>query len=269
MRSNTSAILADPHFTLVDTPQGKWGKLTTSTPREMLTLCKQHARTPNEISWVRNSPWAGLGSQTSESLDATGIPEHSRDMLQKATAQLVRKPSKAGRVTPSIVGGSWSVPAVLANLPLAARSRARTKLPPLNIRLVCTYSASVDEARLSAIFAKLARAIWDYTLAGGAVDLRVYGIGFTRRTTTGAKGLICETRVPASDMSQLALALSPMFLRAVTGPLMTAFSDSPDDSIMVPQPSDNPIPGSIYIGGRTRSGQLPELSKVLEALSVR
>lgn len=270
MRSNTQTLISDPRFSLVDTPTGKWAKLSTINPREMLEFSRTLGRTTNERAWQSSgSKWQGLGLQSLASLDSTGIPEHARDAMNKAIAVLNRKPSRPGRIAPTMVGGTWSVPAVLANLPLAARSRLRTRLPPLRIHLVLAWSASVDEAALTPIFAKLARSIWDYTLSGGAVDLRVSCLGFARATSTKAKGLIAESRVPCSDISQLALALSPAFFRAVTGPLMTAFSDSSSDSIMVPQPSDNPIPDSIYIGGRTRTGELPELSKVLDALSIR
>ncbi len=272
MRANTTALLADSRFSLIDTPKGKWAIFRTQSPREMLDAAKAYSRTPNEQAWRGGgADWQGLGpEQDQDSLDSSGIPMRARNAMQSATAALVRKPSRPGQIRPSIVGGTWSVPAVLANLPLAARTRIRSKLPPLSIRIVCTWSASVRDSDLAPMFAKLARAIWDYTLAGGAVDLRAYGLGFARASSTGAKGIILETRVPCSDVSQIALALSNVYFRAITGPLCTAFSESTQDSIRVPQSTDNPIPGSIYIGGRTSTGNIgPTLEKALEALAVR
>jgi len=277
MRANTAAILADSRCAIGEfttkarpTPH-KWAHIRTQTPREMLALTAQHARSDNERAWPRGgTDWQGLGSQTPESLDASGIAEHARDALKNATAVLSRTPSRPGKVQPAIVGGSWSVPAVLANLPLAARARVRNRLPPVSLKLVLTWSASVDQNALTQTFAKLSHAIWAYTLAGGAVDLRVYALGFLHRSSVGAVGLIAESRVPATDISQLALGLSAPYFRAITGPLCTALSDEAQDSIMVPKESDNPIPGSIYIGGRTASGDIAKsLAGALEALKIK
>ena len=277
MRANTAAILADSRCSIGEfttkarpTPH-KWAHIRTQTPREMLALSAQHARSDNERAWGGSgTEWQGLGSQSVESLDASGIAEHARDALKNASATLSRAPNKPGKVQPAIVGGSWSVPAVLANLPLAARARVRNRLPPVNLKIVLAWSASVSDETVTPVFAKLSHAIWAYTLAGGAVDLRVYALGFLCRSSVGAKGLIAESRVPAADISQLALGLSAPYFRAITGPLCTALSDEESDSIMVPQESDNPIPGSIYIGGRTASGDIAKsLAGAFEALKIK
>lgn len=272
MRVNTQALTSDPRFSFVETPkQGKWGKLKFQNPREAHKAAVAWARTGNEQVWQSSGfNWQGLGAQPRDDFDACGIAQKPRDLMKNATATLVRKPSRAGKSAPAITGGTWSVPAVLANLPLAAIARQRTKLPPVNLRLALTWSSSVRDETLAPTFAKLARSIWDYTLAGGAVTLTVYGCGKVRSSTSGAKGLIVECRVPATDIAQLSLGLSVVFLRTIAGPLCTAFSGYPSDNILVPDPSEIPLPaGTIYIGGRTRSGDIgSNLDDALKTLQV-
>lgn len=271
MRANTKALIADSRFSLIDTPKGKWALFRTQSPREMLEAARLYTRGANETGFGAGATWQGLGpEQTRDELDSCGIPRHAKALSEKASAQLVRKPSRPGRVQSAIVGGSWSVPAVLANLPLAARTRGRSKLPPLTLNLVCTYSGSVSTETLAPVFAKLARAIWDYTLAGGAVSLTVSVIGIPKATSTRAKGIIVQTRVPTNDIAQIALALSTVFPRSVACPLASAFSESPRDQIGVPTESENPVANSIYIGGRTSTGSIgPELQKALDSLAIR
>lgn len=272
MRANTRALISDPRFSVQDFgPKGKWGLLSFTSPREMLECVKRHARTTNERAWTSDPEWCGLGSQSIADLDASGIPLHALEDIRAASATLPHKRSRPGAITPSVVGGSWSVPAVLAGLPLAARSRSRTKLAPLTINLVCTWSSSVSASDLASTFARLGRAINDYTLAGGAVTLHTHYLGFLHRAPIDSiKGLIIKMRVPTNDLAQLALACSPMAFRAACGPLVTAVSDGPRDSVRVPTESDNPIPASIYLGGRTSTGDIgANLAAALKALEVR
>lgn len=272
MRANTRALLSDPRFSVRDFgPKGKWGMLSFSSPREALEASKQHARTENEKIWHGDPKWQGLGAQSLESLDAAGIAEHPLAAIRAANAALPHKQSRPGIIQPSIAGGAWSIPAVLAGLPLAARSRARTKLAPLTINLVCAWSASVSDEKLSPVFAKLGRALNDYTLAGGSVSLFLHYIGFLRAGPIDSiRGAIIRMRAPTADLAQLSLGCSVAAFRAVSGPLITALSDSRRDTIAIPQAIDNPIPASIYLGGRTSTGDIgPSLASTLEALAIR
>lgn len=254
MRANTQALMSDPRFTIRETPKdGKWAFFSANSPREMHLAAMKYARTENETSWCK-SRWAGLNTQSFDDFDSTGIATHARDSMKKATATLVRKPSRAGKTAPAITGGTWSTPAVLANLPLAAIARQRTKLPPVRLDLLCSWSGSVDADRLTTHFAKLARSIWDYTLAGGAVTLTVHSISKANRAKDGIVNFCASTRIPVTDIAQLALALSPVFMRAVCFPLGCAYSEAPRDSLHVPP--ERPIPGAVFIGGYTRDGNI-------------
>ena len=265
MRTNTKALTTDPRFS----PREDWGVLKFQNPREAHRASVEWARTPNEENWAGDE-WIGLGQQTKSDFDASGIALKPRNLMKAAIANLVRKPTKAGKSAPALVGGAWNTPAVLAGLPLAAIARQRTKLPPLRIGLAISYSASVRDETLAPIFAKLSRAIWDYTLAGGSVDLTVYACGKLRRSSLGLKGLIVECRVPTQDIAQLSLGLSSVFFRAVAGPLMTAASCAEDDSIRIPDPSEIPLPpGTIFMGGRTHTGDIgASLDATLKALKI-
>ena len=272
MRANTRAILADPRFSVQDfASKGKWGIFKFQNPREAHAAAVQYARTPNEHSGLSDTRWAGLGSQTIESFDSSGIAEHPLSLMRAASAAMARKTSRPGKIQPAITGGSWSVPAVLAGLPLAANARARTKLPPLMINLALSYSASVRDETLAPIFAKLARGLWDYTLAGGAVIITNHSAVRIHRSETGAVGCIVQCRVPTNDLAQFSLGLSSAFFRTIGSKLAKAFSDYPSDPMPVAEPESTPFPpGTIFLGGRTATGDIgANLSAVLAALAIR
>lgn len=270
MRDNTRAIESDPRFSIQDFgTKGKWGVLRFSSPRAFHEASVRYARTANERWAWGNAQWAGLGQQTLGDFDTSGIPQHGLALARAANAALPIRRNKPGQVRPSICGGAWNIPAVEAGIPLCARMRHRTKLAPRTITLVETYSASVNQETLSPIFAKLARAINDYTLAGGAVTLRICVIGFAKSKSNGTVGLINEVRVPCNDLAQVCLGLSVTAFRALGGPLCTAYSESRGDCITIPRADENPIPNSIYLGGRTTSGDVSgSIAAVVKALEI-
>ena len=276
MRDNTRQLRADPRFSVQDYgPKGQWGLMRFSSPRDMLAASVAYARTPNE-RWGTGEDsdgyyrrWKGLGEQDWRSLDSSGIAEHPLKLTREARARLPAPKARPGSVRPTVCGGYWSTPDVLSGRPLAARARVRDRLAPLTIRLVCSWSASVDSETLAPVFAKLGRALNDYTLAGGAVTLTIFLIGEARRTTNGTRGLICECRVPANDLAQLSLGGSVTALRHLAGPLMTAYSEAASDSIPVPTEQENPIPNSLYLGGRTSTGDIAaQIEKVIKSLNL-
>lgn len=272
MRENTQALISDPRFSVQDFgPKGKWGMLRFASPREMLECVIAHAWTDNERVQDRDPHWLGLGSQSLADLAKTGIPAHALAQIKQASAALPHKFSRPGIIQPAIAGGSWSIPAVLVGLPLAARSRARTKLAPLTINLVCAWSASVTETTLAPTFARLARAIHDYTLAGGAVTLTCHYLShLTSYPIPGLSGAGVSIRIPANDLAQIALGCSVMANRVCAMRLRKALSTTPDDSMLPIEAPSNPIPASIYLGGRTETGDIgPSLASTLEALAIR
>ena len=248
MRDNTSAIISSPEFSLFQSIDGqRWGKLRFESTGHCMAFSAQHARTSNEHSWGKNSDWVGLETQSVDSFWNSGIAEHSKNLVMQESGKLKDKPSRPGEFRATITGGFWDTPSVIAGLPLAARSRVRTKLPPKSLRIAIFMSAGVDAASMAKVTAKIAHALWQYTLAGGAVTLDVAYVGMLRASSTGAKALAVETRVNASDVASLSAALSPVWFRCVAGRLITATSDSPDDSIWPARKC--PFPNTLWIGG--------------------
>ena len=250
MRANTSAILASPEYSLINAPAGKkWAKLAFPSPRAAQSFALQHAGTPNETSWASSGEnWMGLDKQPLRDFQASGVAHYPRDCVSKAVATLPAKRNRFAGPRASITGAVWDVPAVLSGVPLCARTRVRDKLPPQNIKIVFTVSAGISVETMAPILARIAKALWDYTIRGGAVSLTLYNIGKIQ-SSQGAMGLIVETRINAADVASLSLALSPAFFRTVTGPLMTATSEDTRDSISIPRKAENPIPGALFIGG--------------------
>ncbi len=247
MRDNTQAIIASPEFSLFPGADGRqWARLRFHNTGACLRFSREHANTENEHAWGDNSRWIGLETQSARDFYSTSIAQHSKTLVLKETGKLSDKPSRPGEFRAAVTGGFWDVPSVVAGLPLAARSRMRSKLPPKTIRIAASMSAGVTAETMARITAKIAHALWQYTIAGGAATLEVTYVGHIT-SSTGATGLAVETRVNASDVAALSAALSPVWFRAVTGRLMTATSESNRDSIYVPR--ENPIPNSLWIGG--------------------
>lgn len=247
MRDNTAAIHAAPEFSVIDNGKEKWGLLKFMNPGACHRFYKAHARTQNETVWTDSrASWIGLNEQSKESFHQSGVSDHCKTLVMAASGKLSDKPSRPGEFRPAVTGGFWDAPSVIAGLPLAARNRIRAKLPPKTIRVCLSMSAGVNAEDMAKITAKIAHAIWQYTIAGGAVTL---DIAFAGKACASSKatGLIVQTRVNASDVAGLATVFSPVWFRAVAGPLMTAFSEEARDSIPIPRTC--PLPGAIWIGG--------------------
>jgi hypothetical protein len=266
MRPNTAALCALPNFALIDAPNGdKWAILKGS-PLDLQNICKAHACTPNETSWGDSGPgWLGLDTQSLPSFRQSNIAEYPLRLVKEATAKLPQKLTKLADQRAAVTGGFWDVPAVIANIPMAARTRIRNKLAPKQFKIGFSMSCNIDAAQMAALTSRIARALWDYTIAGGVATLTIYHAGFVRRSETGAKGLITESHINCADQAALSLALSPTFLRTVAGPLMTAFSDSSQDSIPVVR--DFPLPGVSMIGG-IGAASLEAAERIIKELSI-
>lgn len=247
MRDNTAAILASPEFSLFTNAQGKsMAKLRFLSTGQAIAFCKAHGETSNESNWGGRPHWIGLEHQSRDNFIETGIAEHSRDLTLAASKTLSDKPSRPGDFRPAITGGFWDTPSVIAGLPLAARTRVRSKLPPKTIKIAMFLSAGVSANDLARITAKIAYALWQYTIAGGAVTLDVSYCGCIT-SSTGARSLAVETRVNAADLASLSAALSPVWFRAVTGRLITATSETSRDLVYAVR--ENPFPDALWIGG--------------------
>lgn len=184
---------------------------------------------PNETS-----KWAGLKGQTLIDLVTTGRGVNALEAFNSASAKLeTHHLAIGGRPVPAIAGGAWVIPAYLASNPLAARLKPRARLPHKDFRFELQCSAYVDQAELGSIGATIARAVWNYTLAGGSATLTMlYTYGFTHPPKNAPVAARFEVTIPLSSENSLALAVSTAFYRPVLMHLAShALSPLEGDSI--------------------------------------
>lgn len=225
MRDNTTALRAMPYYKIEPGTKGKnWAVFTAPSVSEFMRLVRDYAQTSNE-NWGSDSAWIGLAQQTRDDFMASGIAQKPLNDVKAAIGKLPHKHSAFARPVPAITGALWDVPSVLANVPLAARARQRQKLPPLNIRLACFWSAGISPESLAEITAKLAKAIHDYTMAGGAVNLTVGFITDFTDTANGVSQCFAGCRVNAADMAAVSTILSPVGFRALGGRMLSALCE--------------------------------------------
>lgn len=266
MRENTAKLNALPNLSFYEAPDyGKWAKLHFSSLSNMHRASCEFARTSNE-NIGRNSPdWLGLDKQTRASYEQTGICDYSLALVKKAADAMTKQYSRLAEPHAAVTGGFWDTPSVLANIPLAARTRRRSRLAPKSIKIGYFMSCSLDAPAMATLAARISRAIWDYTIAGGAVTLTVAHVGRVT-SSTGAKGLTVETLVNTSDVSAVATALSPAFFRIDGGCLMQAFSDRYSDSISCPYTS--PLPSDyLYMGG-AHTASIKAAEEIIKTLQI-
>lgn len=223
-----------------------YGKFSFASPSDAARFARENCRTPGYTSSWLNNYERVLGTvQTLKDFDQTSIAKESLRLTQAASAQMPKRASIMANPHAAITGGYWDTPSVLAGLPLAARTRKRTKLVPKRIHIAFYMSGGITTESMAPETAKIARAIWDYTLAGGAVDLTISHISGT--TAHHITGIITETRVNCADVASLSLALSPTFFRLVHRPQSAAMALVKMDIGQCVHVC--PIPNCLWIGG--------------------
>lgn len=263
MRANTSAIIASPEFSVTTQYGGKTARLYFPSVSSAHAYAITHARTQNERSWINSSAFLGCKGETMPDVDKAGSAKYPLECVKKAIAGMEQKPTKPGAIRNTVSGGYWDIPSVLAGLPLAARSRIRTALPPLTLHIMVDFSAEVTAEFMAPITAKIAKALNNYTLAGGAVNLSLCSIAQTRNPQY--RNLVIETRVNAADVASIAFAFSPVFLRGVIYPIEAALSLQDNDPL--PLVRTKPIPNAYYLTGNLEDIQAAADS-VLAALKI-
>lgn len=198
--------------------------------------------------------WCGLAGQAFEDLIHTGKGSNATQAFNKATAKLqAEKLAVGGAPIPALSGGAWVIPAYLSGNPLCARIRPRSKLPHKDFRFSLQCSAYVDQTELGAIGATIARAIWEYVMAGGTCSLTMYyTYGFTKAAPeSGAQAICFEVNIPISGVTSIALALSTAFYRPV---LMNTVSHgfSPTSGDSIPMKRELQPPNVIPLNGEWR-----------------
>lgn len=187
-------------------------------------------------AWAEDGYWSGLGAQSTADFLASG---HSREALRhfnRAQAALAQEHKLGGGQRPSVAGGAWVMPLVIQGNPLPARIKTREKLAPKNIRLLFNISGGVNAEEVARIGARIARACWDYQLAGGIVTLSVGFLGAHMRGTPNRhRYCLVESMVPLTSESAIALALSPVFFRAAIYPLCDRLNNPIDSECTLAQ----------------------------------
>lgn len=264
----TPSLLNQPGVSIVRGADNKQWVRFTGNPRDIHRLTRENARGQNGRQWWNSQNWNSIPGQDWPTLDASGVADFPLQLIRQAKASLPDKPMRPGRAMPAVTGAVWDIPAVQAGLPLAARTRARVKLPPRDIRLGLSISGAVTAEKLARALAPLANAINAYTKAGGAVSLTVYDAAmFFYPPANGTVGAYIETRINASDEAAVAFALSPAFPRNVSYPLIAECSGRAGDALKVCRPAEFPVKGVTALSGYG-DDIFREVSAIVETLKV-
>lgn len=256
------AIINHPTYTTFDAENknGKWGYMKFPSITAMVEFCRVNCTSPYSQSW-QSSSWAGLGAQTCGDFYRTGTATEAKRLMGVAKGALPMRHTKLAQPHMAVTGGFWDTPSVLANLPLAARTRKRAKLAPLDLRIAFVLSAGISAEKLAPITARILRAVWEYIQAGGAVTLTVIDVGTYHGN--GCTGFAVETKVNTSNVAELSIALHPLFSRLLGGPIQSEFFGA--SSISVPR--SNPIKASHWIGGPMEQ-VIQNAAKVIRLLQI-
>jgi len=200
------------------------------SPKDLLNLAENN--TDAKTRRAGSESWCGLGSQSIREFFSDGYSTEALSQFSESLAQVQAQKALGGRLTPSVAGGAWVIPLVLQSHPMASRIRPREKLVPLNIRLRIGAMAMTSSGDITTNGAKVARALWDYALAGGIVSLTsIHVHGYYKQSNRGTYGCLIETRIPLSSESDIALACTTPLYRAAAIPLMQALSPVDHDSL--------------------------------------
>ena len=205
--------------------------------------------------------WSGIRESLPGWLES-GVFAQAFETFQSAESRMEASRFIMAPPIAAVTGGAWVVPLVLTGVPMSARIRPRAKLPPVNLSLTVCVSAYVKHADISRSTAKIARAAWDYTQAGGAVRLVVnYTYGFTTPAPGGVQGLVCTVEIPLTNQAAFASACSAQQFRGAAICLAQSLSGLREDSLPVVRLG---IPGSIDVSGLTGDDD-----KAREAFAIR
>lgn len=243
-----------------------WARLTFPSIRAQQLIVAAHARTPNESCWD-DPQWVGLGFQSTSDFDTRGIADSPLALMLEASAKLPDTFKSLAEPRAAVTGAVWSVPDVMAGVPLSARTRVRSKLAPINLRIAMQYLSGVDNQTIAPLAARLAKAIYAYTLAGGVVSLSVIKFGqFSRPATDGVTRAFIETKVNTSDRAEIALAFSVTYNRSLGSALLCALS--PAQAEIIPRETSHSIPGKpVYVAGGDYAVK-QALEEVIKSLAI-
>lgn len=207
------------------------------------------------------SKWAGFLTETPSAAERARYSRDAHEALKSARA-ILNTPVKApGRSIPSPVGGSFNIGRVLQGHPLSAYRRQRAALPPKTIEVALSATWDIDQKTIAASISRIARAAWEYHLAGGVVNIRIhYILGFDRPDANGNEGLIITINLPTENIGQLATAASVQFFRGFAIPAAQALSPVHNDPLHA---GSSTLPGI-----HTLRGKPADDAPILKALQI-
>jgi hypothetical protein len=216
-RNDPSIVRSQPEFSVDDKGCG-WLKFPSVAAA--IAFHAKFARNPNERDY-EPAPFDehyGLGAQTFADYLESRVAKHPLELTVKARASMQEPRKTYDKPVATVTGAVWNIPAVLQNLPLAARSRIRTKLAPIHLHFVTWYGSISDIAPIFPLAARLASAINAYIIAGGVCTLRVTAIAESQDSMF-SRHVASSVNVQTSNLGEIATALSPTFHRVTQIPL--------------------------------------------------
>jgi hypothetical protein len=191
--------------------------------------------------------WAGMPGQDVAALLSTGIIDAALRDFEAAQAKLLNDNLLPGSMQPAVAGGAWIVPLVLANNPMPARIRTRSKLPPRSLDLCTNVSSHINPADVTASMARIAKAAWLYILAGGAVTITAHYIHKFSKPCDGQWGVLHSIKVPITNCAALASACSVQHYRGMDIIAAQCLSGDPHDGLPLVKWKR---PGLLHVTGR-------------------
>lgn len=187
----------------------------------------------NQADLARQDSWAGLGEPPADFF-TSGVSKAADKEFQAAVAKIHADRFVPGQLRAATAGGAWIVPLVLANSPMPARIRERTKLPPLNIDLGVTLMAMTPWKDLTRSLAPIAHAAWERLQAGGVVNLTTHYTWAFHAAQDGHMGVIVSVKAPLTNQAAFATAVSTQASRCFALLLGQSLSGVPDGRDSMP-----------------------------------
>lgn len=212
---NLARVRARPEFSH-DTDKGI-GWLRFPSVSAAIAFHEQFARGIAHSEPAAGDEWCGLGNQSFADYLKTRTASRPLELTRKAKGSMQEPRKTMNKPVAAVTGAVWNVPAVILNLPLAARARVRTKLAPIHLHFVTWYGSISDIDPIFPLAAKLANAINSYIIAGGVCTLRVTAIAEADDSTF--RNVASSVNVNTSSLAEIATALSPTFHRVTQIPL--------------------------------------------------
>lgn len=245
-----------------------------STPHRWIERAQALRRDPSDAGRAfaqqlhaqASSRWLGFGKQEKIAALDAGVIDTALEAFQKAQGGLETHFTRAAPVL-APVGTAFSIGRIIQGHPKAALYRPKAKLPAKRIEVCLSVSGSVPADQIAAQMSKIAKAIWQYSMAGGVVEFSVaFLCAFHQNQTWQGQshtGFLDVLTINPSNAAQYSTAASGQFFRGFYISLAQALSGdtSGTDSLMCLNYNK---PGVFQF-----TGYMKDADKVMEALRVK